>query len=169
MVKNQLQYYNCIVSPGYLVVAEDPTFLCSVCGNGVVVLVWDKIRKSGGMIHCIYARKGAGEKASNYHAETAVAQLIHAMAGVQSSPLNLEAQLFGGGNLNGYSARRADRVVATVRKMLKKLKVKIVSEDLGGCVGRKIIFDTRSGDVMVIRTKRVRKTDWAPEYGVQGR
>jgi chemotaxis protein CheD len=169
MVKNQLQYYNCIVSPGYLVVAEDPTFLCSVCGNGVVVLVWDKIRKTGGMIHCIYAGKKTGKKASNYHAETAVAQLIHSMTKIQSRPVNLESQLFGAGNLNGYSARRAARVVAAVRKTLKKFKVKIVSEDLGGCIGRKIIFDTRSGEVIVIRTKRVRKTDWAPEYAVQAR
>ena len=164
MVKNALSYYNCIVQPGYLVFSHEPAFLCSVCGNGVVVIIWDKVRRIGGMTHCIFPKRRMRDKPSNYYADVAVTQLVAALTGKQCLAQNLEVQLFGGGSMRGWSAGRARAVVEMIRKILKKHRIDIVSEDIGGSVGRKVVFDTRSGDVVVIKTRRVRKSDWAPEY-----
>lgn len=157
-------YYKCILSPGYVVVATDPTLLCSVCGNGVVVILRDRIKKVGGMVHCIFPKKEWDQNVSNYQADIAIAQLIKKMIESKCSLSHLEAQIYGGGNLRGHNVKRAKKVVSVVKRILKKFNIEIVTEDIGGILGRKVMFDTQTGDVLILKTKNVRKHDWAPEY-----
>ncbi len=162
--------YQCIINPGYMVVCKEPTLLCSVCGNGVVVVLWDKIRRSGGMAHCIYPKVKWGERATNYHVDIAIPSLIKQMMSFNSSVYSLEAQIFGGGDTcGGFSRRRAAQVLKSVKSILRRSRINVVSEDIGGGLGRKVMFNTGSGDAIVIKTRRVRQADWAPDYGVLAR
>lgn len=77
---------------------------------------------------------------------------------------HIEAQIYGGGNLRGHHEKRAKKVVSVVKRILKKFKIDLVSEDIGGTLGRKVMFDTHTGDVLVLKTKNIRKHDWAPEF-----
>jgi len=164
----ELQYYQYVMVPGHIAVSDEPTLLCSVCGNGVVVTIWDKFKRTGGMAHCIFPKRGWGEGPTNYHASVAIPLLIKQLKEIGgASTHNLEAQLFGGGNLNGFSRRRAEKVVNSARRLLRKMSIPIVSEDTGGSLGRKVVFNTYSGDVVLLKTKKVRRSDWAPEYGLQ--
>jgi len=156
----------CIIGPGYIAVSSDPAMLCSVCGNGVVVTLWEHLRKIGGMIHCVYPTSEHRAPSSNYCADTALYQLLSQMVKANAHPLYMEAQIFGAGSLNGYAAKRAAKVVKTIRKILHKFDIDVVSEDIGGRLGRKVIFHTLSGETMVVKTKNVRKADWAPEFAV---
>jgi chemotaxis protein CheD len=42
--------------------------------------------------------------------------------------------------------------------------ISIVSEDVGGALGRKIVFNTLTNDVAVLKTDGVRKSDWFPYH-----
>ena len=83
---------------------------------------------------------------------------------LNSHSRDMEAQLFGAGSLYGDSARRRQRVTRTIKKILRHFEIAVVSEDIGGRIGRKIIFDTYSGDVLVLKTNKVRRGDWSSEY-----
>ena len=156
------EYYQCIVSPGFIVVSEEPTLICSVCGNGVIITVWDKAKKTGGMVHCIYPSKDK-RKATNYSVDVAVPQLLGKMFAQHARAADLDAQIIGGGSVGNYSRGRAQKVVKVARKVLRKYGVTIVSEDIEGSLGRKIVFDTHSGDILVLKTRNVRGSDWIPE------
>jgi chemotaxis protein CheD len=170
-MKSSLVRYQCIINPGYLVVSKEPTLLCSVCGSGVIVVIWDKIKRSGGMAHCVYPKVKWGERATNYHADIAIPSLLRQMFSFSSSGYSLEAQIFGGGDSTGagFARKRAAQVLKSVRGLLKKSRINVVSEDVGGSLGRKVMFNTHSGDVIVIKTKKVRQADWAPDYGALAR
>jgi len=162
--KQALEHTRCIISPGYLAVSQSPSLLCSVCGNGVIVTLWDPVKRNGGMAHCIFPQTGFTEQPTNYHASIAIPSLIQQMLDLHPYAARFEAQIFGGGNAHGAAQRRAVKVIKMIKKMLHRFKVDVISENIGGSVGRKIVFDTNSGDILVIHTKRVRKTDWLPEY-----
>ena len=51
-----------------------------------------------------------------------------------------------------------------IRKILRDRKISIISEDVGGTLGRKIIFNTHNGDTAAIKTSRIRRMDWLPEW-----
>lgn len=156
-------YNQCVFGPGYVVLSSEPALLCSVCGNGVIVTVWDRVRRCGGMIHCVYPVLPRGTAPTNYYVDIALPNLLKRM-GVASRNHRFDVQIFGGGDLQGYAQRRASKVINAIKKILKKRKVLIVSEDIGGATGRKIMFNTFTGDVAVLKTKHVRDTDWTPEY-----
>ncbi|RKY36371.1 MAG: hypothetical protein DRP78_03820 [Candidatus Omnitrophota bacterium] len=163
-MRNTSQRYEYFLDPGYIAVNDKPTLFCSVCGNGIIIVIWDKIKHSGGMAHCIFPKKQKQKEKTNYQADVALPMMINKMLALKSVPRNMEAQVLGGGNFLGFSAKRANQVIRVIKKILDKFGIAIVSCDTGGIIGRKVMFDTFSGDVIVIKTKKVRSTDWAPEH-----
>jgi len=155
------------MQPGYVVVSEEPSLLCSVSGNGVIITLWDRAGRVGGMAHCIFFKANPREKTNNYCVDTAVPLLVKQISGLNPRENDLEAQIFGGGSRGIWNKKRAVKLISTAKKIFKRLNIAIVSEDIGGSLGRKVIFDTFRGEAMVLKTKKVRKTDWFPEYSLQ--
>jgi len=158
-----LNVCNCFIAPGYLAVCQEPTLIGVVCGNGVVVCLRDRIKRIGGVAHYIYPRTQRRQRPSNYHAEVAIKSLVSCILDQNGYMRNCEALLFGGGNLRGYAKKRAEQTIRATRKILRKMDITIVSEDFGGSMGRKIMFNTYSGETVALKTRNVRKTDWVPE------
>jgi chemotaxis protein CheD len=50
--------------------------------------------------------------------------------------------------------------VEIARKILREKGIAIASEDVGGSVGRKIVFDLATGHVAVLKVHKVRDEDW---------
>jgi len=155
-----------MIDPGYIAFSEEPTLLFAVCGRGVVVTLWDRVNRLGGMAHCIFPKRAFHDKPANYYAQDAIPLLVKQFIKCDSDTDNLEAQIFGGGYIRGASKKTAVTTVKAARRMLKKLHVEIVSEDVGGSLGKKIVFNTSAGDTAIIKTKAIRMTDWAPEYAL---
>lgn len=166
-MNTKIQKYTCVISPGYIAINDKPSFFCSVCGSGVVVTVWDRVKRNGGIVHCVFPRRRRMERSTNYHADIAIPRLISQLLLYKSQLRDLEAQVFGGGNPAFFPRTQSLRLIKATRRELNRFRINIVSEDLGGNIGRKVIFDTYSGDVMVLKTKSIRKSDWAPSYGIK--
>ena len=50
--------------------------------------------------------------------------------------------------------------VAVARSVLHKKGIAIVSEDVGGNMGRKVVFDTETGQLMILKVHKIRDSDW---------
>jgi chemotaxis protein CheD len=120
------------------------------------------------MAHCIFPETPFRQRATNYHADTALPLLIREFLNHTNYAYSLEAQIFGGGSLREVSRDTASKTVKAARKILRKFDIAVTSEDTGGAVGRKIMFNTFSGDAIVLKTKNIRLSDWAPEYKIAG-
>ena len=156
--------YKCIIQAGYIAYSIEPSYLCGVCGNGVLVTIHDPIKKTGGIAHCVYPKLKLHQKPTNYHANIAVISLFKKLNQHKKLSNKIEAQLFGGGNLNNIKKDRAVELVGDIKNILNKYKVKIISEDIGGNMGRKVILNTHSGECIIHKTKKIRRTDWMPEF-----
>jgi chemotaxis protein CheD len=80
----------------------------------------------------------------------AINKIIEKMISMGSIQRNLVAKVFGGGNVietNNAQFMIGDRNIAIALEMLKDLQIKIVSQSLGGSLGRKIQFNTLTGEV----------------------
>jgi len=162
--EKNLTYYKCIIQAGCIAYSIEPSYLCGICGNGVLVSLYDPIKKIGGITHCIYPEIKNWQKPSNYHSDIAIVSLYKRLQQHGKLSRNIEAQLFGGGNFRGAKKSRAETLVKNIRGILNRLKFKIVSEDIGGNLGRRIIFNTYTGAAMIYKTTKVRKSDWVPEF-----
>ncbi|MCK5579753.1 MAG: chemotaxis protein CheD [Candidatus Omnitrophica bacterium] len=156
-----LEYHRCMVQPGYLAVSDRPAVLCAVCGNGVIIVLRDRVKKIGGVAYCTSLKDVRSEKPTNFHADVAIYSLVRNFLGMNSYKRDLEAQIFGGASPEGSGQKRVKKILKTCRKVFKKLDIDIVSEDVGGRVGRKVMMNTLSGEVAVLKTNRIRRADWA--------
>ncbi len=149
--------------PGFIYLPERPTTISTVLGSSVAVSLYDRSLKAGGMNHFLFPHVKGRDKKTSVYGNIAVLTLIRMMAGNGSKLSNLEAQIFGGAFNDQYSKRDIGRDnLRTARHILFNQRIKIVSEDVGGELGRKIVFNTSTYEIGILKVGRLRESDWYP-------
>ncbi len=156
------------LKPGYIYLPAKPTTISTVLGSSVAVTLFDKSMKIGGMNHFLYPYVEAKEKTTAQYGNIAILTLIRMMISNGSNPNHLEAQIFGG----AFNVEQSRRDIGcdnhqTARRILTSKSIKIISEDIGGELGRKIVFNTRSYEIVTIKVERLRDSDWYPYSGLR--
>lgn len=131
-------------------------------GSCVGVVVYDLDRKLAGLAH-VMLPESALAKSLEFnpakYADTAVKQLVKHLV-LQGARLGmLKAKMAGGAQMFQFSTanemmRIGPRNVEAVKKELQNLKIRLVSEDVGGNSGRTIEFNPENG---VLHIKTVNK------------
>lgn len=102
-------------------------------------------------------------KATARYGNVATHALINMLANEGSKITHLEAQIFGGAYNPEISPNEVGKDnIRIAKSILTKKQVRVVSEDVGGERGRKIVFNTTSGEVAVLKVERIREADWYP-------
>ncbi|MFH1135808.1 MAG: chemotaxis protein CheD [Pseudomonadota bacterium] len=115
------------------------------------------------MNHYLYPKAGRGAKTTAQFGNVAVLALIRLMQSQGSRLEDMEAQIFGGGSRGLFDHSRVGRKnVKIARKILKKKGIPVVSEDVGGIKGRRVLFHTGTNEAIVMKTHRIRRGDWHP-------
>jgi chemotaxis protein CheD len=144
---------------GYVYFSKSPMKIHTVLGTAVSVCLWDTKLKIGGMNHYVYPIAESAAKATPDHGNAAIIALLRIMQGAGSQLKDLVAQIFGGG-FPDSDDNQGNENVTIARRLLKKRGLKIVSEDVGGSLGRKVVFDTATGQAAVIKVNNIRNSDW---------
>lgn len=147
-----------LVQPGEIVVTQETTSLVAITGKGVCICLWDAKNKVAGMSHFKEPRTQNADNATAIFGNVSAITLICMME--SSSPRGIfEAQIFGGAFIDP-SDTKGPQNVAVAKKVLSSRNIPVVSEDIGGHKGRKILFDTQSGHVAILKVHSLRKEDW---------
>jgi chemotaxis protein CheD len=158
IVKND--YY---LQSGSIVVTEKATHISTVVGSCVAVCIYDKERKTGGMNHFQLPFTHEKDRATARYGNVATCALIYMLINDGSQTQDLEAQIFGGAHNPEMAHRDIGREnIKIARKVLSKKQIRVVSEDVGGEKGRKIVFKTHANEIAVMRVGQLRKGDWHP-------
>ncbi|MCB9496079.1 MAG: chemotaxis protein CheD [Fibrobacteria bacterium] len=149
------------VPPGGIVLVQDGTNLIAVVGPGVAVCLWNEATQTACLAHfcqaAVYERVNATARFGNVAIPTAVEMIRKSVVGGR-----LEAQIFGGAARVEDGRESAEANIEMARRILAQRGVPVVSEDVGGEKGRKIVFQTTTGHVAVVKVHRLRAEDWNP-------
>jgi chemotaxis protein CheD len=154
---------NYFLKPGFLYVADKPTAISTVVGSCVAISLYDRHRLVCGTNHFQYPFIGDKHKATARYGNVAVSALIEMMLQNGSKLKHLEAQIFGGAHNADISPQNIGREnVGVARKVITRKKIPIVSEDVGGQKGRKVIINTDMNQIVVVKVDKLRVGDWYP-------
>jgi chemotaxis protein CheD len=154
------------LKPGYIFLSVKPTIISTVLGSSVSVCLYDRKRKVGGMNHFKLPSIADPKKSTAEYGNIATLTLIRMMLEDGSKRKHLEAQIFGGAFREGAAdADVGSDNVKVARKVLERERLKVVSEDVGGQKGRKIVFDTIKNEIAIIKVEKIRAGDWYPYEG----
>ncbi len=154
---------NYFLRPGYIFLSEKPTIISTVLGSSVSVCLYDKKRMVAGMNHFQLPYIQEKLHATACYGNVATFNLVHMMLRDGSRIEHLEAQLLGGAFHPDIFPKDIGRDnILTAKKILLKKQVRVVSEDVGGRIGRKIVFNTHTNEISVLKVQNLRKSDWYP-------
>lgn len=147
------------VHSGEYYVNEGPgEMLVTILGSCVAACVRDPKLGIGGMNHFLLpeytASKPADADESTRYGAYAMERLINEILKHGASRGNLEAKLFGGGNVIASSAMIGDKNALFARKFLKDEGIKLVASDLGDSCPRRVHYYPDTGRAMVRRLQR---------------
>lgn len=154
-----------LLKPGFIYMSNKPVAISTVLGSSVAVCLFDKKLKIGGMNHFQFPGTRERQHSTARYGNVATLVLIRMMLSSGSRTRYLEAQIFGGAHNPAPSSLNIGiSNIRTARNILNRRKIKIVSEDVGGEIGRKIVFNTANSEIAILKVPNLRESDWYP-YG----
>ena len=152
------RYY---LKPGYVFAANQAQVIQTVLGSCVSVCLHDSRRKAGGMNHYLLP-DSAGEAPTARFGQPAIQALVQCMLDMGSLRKDLVAQIIGGASIKGSenSLQVGNENVRIARESLHHFGIKLHSEDVGGFLGRKVLFLTELNQVLIYKLETVRRSDF---------
>ena len=149
------------ILPGEYYCTSRDMLIVTVLGSCVSACIRDRVSGIGGMNHFMLPDSGIADGNSpislsmrygTYAMEVLINQLLKAGARRE----NLEAKVFGGGNvLRGFTTINVgERNAQFVRSYLHAENMRITAEDLNDIYPRKVYFFPRTGKVLVKKLKQ---------------
>jgi len=143
--------------PGTIFVHKDQHLVTTVLGSCVSVCIWHPKAQVGGINHYLLPLwNGEGLPTPKY-GNIAIARLIEKVRRIAGEG-ELIAKVFGGASMWSRTEGAlavGERNVELAFKQLEEEKIKVISQDVWGEMGRKVIFDTKTGSVLLRRNPNV--------------
>ena len=136
--------------PAALYAGVQPTNVITILGSCVAICLWDPVTKLGGINHFMLPMWNGQGLASPRYGNIAVAKLLEEMEVLGSDRINIEAKVFGGAEvleMKQANFKIGQRNTELALRMLKQYNIKIKAQSTGGKRGRKILFNTATGEV----------------------
>lgn len=148
------------ILPGEYFFTSKDMMIVTVLGSCVSACLRDRVSGVGGMNHFMLPDGGASDSpvsASMRYGTYAMEVLINELLKAGARRENLEAKVFGGGNvLRGFVAINVgERNAQFVRDYLRAEGIRILAEDLNDIHPRKVYFFPRTGKVLVKKLKQL--------------
>lgn len=146
-----MQYEMHFLYPGGLFFAREPHLVTTILGSCVAVCLWDPTTNIGGINHFMLPLWNGQGLASPRYGNIAIDKLIDKLEIMGASSLCLKAKVFGGAEVIANSSNQfkiGERNSQIARSMLSERNIPIIGSSIGGFFGRKIIFNTFTGEVM---------------------
>jgi chemotaxis protein CheD len=137
--------------PATLYASVEPCIVTTVLGSCVSVCLWDNILNVGGINHFMLPLWNGEGLASPKFGSIANEKLLEKMYSFGCKKVNIKAKVFGGGEVIETTIKHfniGERNIKIALEFLEEEKIPIIAQSLGGKLGRKIIFNTQTGEIL---------------------
>ena len=123
-------------------------------GSCIGLTLFDENLKIGAMVHIMLPDSAGRTDRPGKYADTAIPLLIKELTDLGSKKRSIIAKMAGGACMFEYFGANlniGERNIQKVRSLLSSTQIKLVSDDVGGKVGRSVTFLPESGGRVMIR------------------
>ncbi|MDD3014170.1 MAG: chemotaxis protein CheD [Candidatus Gastranaerophilales bacterium] len=146
--------------PGYIFVSKKPYIIHTVLGSCISVCIWDSKLKFGGMNHYIHPYPFNNERNTQF-GTVSIPHMIKLLVNMGGNTTNFKTHIVGGATSSQMQNSLIGKNNITVaEKILKENSIDIITFDTGGDMGRKVIFDNETGEIVIYKVNNIRECDW---------
>ncbi|MGD9786417.1 MAG: chemoreceptor glutamine deamidase CheD [Sulfuricellaceae bacterium] len=149
------------ILPGEYYVTRRDMLIVTVLGSCVSACIRDRVSGIGGMNHFMLPESGTENgdplSSSARYGTYAMEVLINQLIKLGAKRPNLEAKVFGGGNVMRHFTVHniGERNAHFALEYLKTEKIRVVAQDLVGIYPRKVYFFPKTGKVLIKRLRNI--------------
>ncbi|MDH5657066.1 MAG: chemotaxis protein CheD [Spirochaetia bacterium] len=149
------------VQPGEYYWGESDTRIRTILGSCIAICLWHPQKKIGGMCHYLLPgwsseQPFTANTAPAKYSEDAMQLFLRDIKKNQTRPEEYQAKIFGGGYMMGNTGEKLSGVgaknITSAHKILSENGIKIIGENTGENVHRKVFFDLWNGEVWMKKT-----------------
>lgn len=149
------------LKPGYVIADSDATIVRTVLGNCVAVTFFDTDQRFGGINHFVFPEAERVEDMTPQYGNVAIRALYRMLLRMGARRDSMVAQIVGGSECHILDDRDLGlKNVDLARLVIDQLKVPIISEDVGGVMGRKVLYHSGTNEMAVFKVDNLRRSDW---------
>ncbi len=150
-------YINKFIHVGEIHIGARPTEINTILGSCVAVCLYDKIQRIGGMNHYLVPLWNENGLQSPKYGNISIPRLIESMENIGCHRSNMEAKVFGGGNV--IDIKQEDMMIGRkniliAKEILREYGISITAEDTGGNRGRRILMRSDTGKIFLKYTQK---------------
>ncbi len=132
----------------------NPAILRTILGSCIGICIFDRAKKIGGLAHILLPNDTSGGASPEKYADTAIPLLINRLIKDGAKKEFLSAKIAGGASMFKFQSNVSlgqigDRNIEETKKVLEKLGIPVLEEDVGGNTGRVIDFFLTDGHLKV--------------------
>jgi chemotaxis protein CheD len=145
-------YIKKFIHVGEIFVGTKPTEISTILGSCVAVCLYDKVENIGGMNHYLVPLWNENGLQSPKYGNISIPKLIDNMLNIGCMKQNIEAKIFGGGNVIDVTQEEmmiGRKNILIAKEMLREYGIKISAQDVGGNRGRRILMRTDTGKIFL--------------------
>jgi chemotaxis protein CheD len=142
---------------GQLMITTVPVEIITILGSCVSVCLYDKRQQIAGINHYLMPGSLEDEAGNAHKGHGAIRMLVKSMLNRKCEIGDLQAKVFGGSNSINKEDTKFDigrRNIEVALELLKESNIPVVASHTGGVYGRKIIFNTGTGKVLMRLLKK---------------
>lgn len=148
---NENRHNHFFLQPSAICVSNNSQWVTTVLGSCVSVCFIDKKRKIGGINHYMMPYWNGDGLESPKYGNVSIFQLFQKMLEFGAKKEDIVCKIFGGAEVlseqdSVYNV--GQRNIELAYKMVAELGISVVSSSTGGKQGRKIHFNTETGEVL---------------------
>ncbi|HET6419952.1 MAG TPA: chemotaxis protein CheD [Geobacteraceae bacterium] len=151
------------LKPGESYFAERPTVVATVLGSCVSVTMFSAERHCGAICHAVLPEENAPGEACRY-VDASIMDMLRFFDRRRIKRSQIEVKLFGGSNIlpasdvsRGRGASVGSQNIETALRIIEREQLRLVASDVGGDQGRKILFHTDTGEILLKRLGKIKR------------
>jgi len=139
------------VGIGQSVAASEPTRLTTILGSCIAVTMYSPHHRRGMLSHVVLPHSSGDTNHPAKFADTAVPHMLSTLKDQGVKTGNLVAKIAGGACMfgDGKFMQIGDSNVQATLKALGEAGIRVVGQDVGGTLGRRVSFDLTTGSVTI--------------------
>jgi chemotaxis protein CheD len=150
-------YVKKFIHVGEIYIGAKPTEISTVLGSCVAVCLYDDIHRIGGMNHYLVPLWNGNGLQSPRYGNVSIPRLIESMENIGCSRTNMQAKIFGGGNVIDVKSEEmmvGRKNILIAKEILREYNIPITASDVGGEKGRRIMMRSDTSKVFLKYTQK---------------
>ncbi|MDR1518763.1 MAG: chemotaxis protein CheD [Planctomycetota bacterium] len=149
------------LKPGYAMANRDASVFRTVLGNCVAVTFFDQNNCFGGMNQFVFPKTTRREDMTTQYGNVGIRALFKMLVDMGAERGRLVAHIVGGAECEVFNdGDLGMKNIQLARMVLQQLRVPVISEDVGGQMGRKVIYHSATNEMIIFKVNSLRNCDW---------